>query len=72
MRKTIKLLELDCVHCAAKMEERIRKLDGVKYVSVNFMAQKMILDLEEDKYTFILQQAEKIIHALEPDVIIRG
>lgn len=72
MRKTIKLLELDCVHCAAKMEERIRKLDGVKYVSVNFMAQKMILDLEEDKYTSILQQAEKIIHALEPDVIIRG
>ena len=72
MRKTIKLLELDCVHCAAKMEERIRKLDGVKYVSVNFMAQKMILDIEEDKYTSILQQAEKIIHALEPDVIIRG
>ena len=72
MRKTIKLLELDCVHCAAKMEERIRKLDGVKYVSVNFMAQKMILDLEEDKSTSILQQAEKIIHALEPDVIIRG
>ncbi|MDY4818354.1 MAG: cation transporter, partial [Lachnospiraceae bacterium] len=44
MRKTFKLEDLDCANCAAKMEEAIKKLPGVKRVSVNFMTQKMILD----------------------------
>ena len=28
MKKTFKLLDLDCAHCAQKMEDGIRKLDG--------------------------------------------
>ena len=29
MRKTYKLTDLDCAHCAAKMENAIKKIDGV-------------------------------------------
>ena len=36
MKKKFKLDEVDCANCAAKMEDAIRKIDGVKEVSVNF------------------------------------
>ena len=29
MRKTYKLIDLDCANCAAKMEAAIQKIDGV-------------------------------------------
>ena len=36
MKKTIKLVDLDCAHCAAKIEKAVKKLDGVADASVNF------------------------------------
>ena len=39
MRKAFKLQDLDCANCAAKMEDAIRKLDGVQDVSISFMTQ---------------------------------
>ena len=29
MKKTYKMIDLECAHCAAKMEDGIKKLDGV-------------------------------------------
>ena len=46
MKKTYKI-EVDCANCANKMEDAARNTAGVKEVSVNFMAQKMIVDFEE-------------------------
>lgn len=41
MKKTIKLIDLDCGHCAAKIENAVKKIDGVTNVSVSFIKQKM-------------------------------
>ena len=49
MRKKFKLEDLDCANCAAKMEERIRKIDGVNDASVSFMTQKMMIDAADDR-----------------------
>ena len=46
MKKTYKI-EVDCANCANKMEEAARKIPGVKAVTVNFMALKMIVEFEE-------------------------
>ena len=40
MKKTFKLIDLDCANCAAKMETAIKKLPGVTDAYVSFMAQK--------------------------------
>ena len=40
MRKTYKLTDLDCAHCAAKMEAAIQKIDGVTEASVSFLDPK--------------------------------
>ena len=67
MRKSYKLEDLDCANCAAKMEEAISKIPGVTKVSVNFMAQKMILEAEDAVFDSVLKEAEKTIAKVEPD-----
>lgn len=70
MKKTIKLLDLDCGHCAAKIETAVKKIDGVTNVSVNFMNQKMILEAPDDKFDAILTEAKALIKKIEPDVTV--
>ena len=43
MKKHFKLQDLDCANCAAKMEDAIKKLDGVNDATVSFMTQKLTL-----------------------------
>ena len=37
MKKKFKLEDLDCANCAAKMEEAIKKIEGVNDASVSIM-----------------------------------
>ena len=67
MKKTFELEDLDCAHCAAKMEDGIRKLDGVLAVSVNFLTQKLTLEAEDAVFDSVLKQAVKICRKIEPD-----
>ena len=67
MKKSFKLEELDCANCAAKMEAAIAKIPGVKKVSINFMAQKMLLEADDDKFDDVLKLAQKKVKEVEPD-----
>ena len=67
MKKTFKLIDLDCANCAAKMEAAIKKLDGVNDASVSFLTQKMTIDAEDDKFDEIVKQAVKVCKKVEPD-----
>lgn len=66
MKKTYMMEDLDCAHCAAKMEEQIRKLEGVYEVSVNFFAQKMIIELDEERVADIMKQAQRAVSKVDP------
>lgn len=46
MKKQYKI-EVDCVNCANKMEEAVKKTAGVKDATVNFMTLKMSVEFEE-------------------------
>lgn len=70
MKKTFKLLDLDCANCAAKIEDAVRKIDGVTSANVSFMAQKLTIEAEENAFDDILNQAVKIIKRTEPDCTI--
>ncbi len=67
MKKVFALEDLDCAHCAAKMEGAIRKVEGVLSVSVNFLTQKMTLEAEDAKFEKALGEAVKICRKIEPD-----
>lgn len=68
MKMKVKLHGLCCANCAAKIEDKIAKLEGVESVSVSFLTEKMIINGAEDKLPQIKLQAEKIIRQIEPDV----
>ncbi|MBQ6621555.1 MAG: cation transporter [Mogibacterium sp.] len=67
MKKKFKLDEVDCANCAAKMEEAIKKIDGVKDANVNFMTQKLTLEADDDRFEEILEEAARVIAKVEPD-----
>lgn len=70
MKKVFKLQDLGCANCAAKMENSIKKLDGVKDVRIAFMTQKLTLDAEDSRFEEILDQACRICSKFEPDMVI--
>lgn len=70
MKKTIKLLDLDCGHCADKIQNAVKKIDGVTSVSVNFLGQKMVLEAPDDQFDAVLAEAKTLIKQIEPDVTV--
>ena len=67
MKKTFKLIDLDCANCAAKMENNIRKIDGVADATVSFMAQKMTVEADDDRFESIMDEVVKACRKVEPD-----
>ena len=71
MKKIIRLQDLDCANCAAKMERGIEKIKGVNSVSVDFMTQKIVLDCDDNAVDEIIAEMKKVCHKIEPDCIIK-
>ena len=67
MEKVFEMEDLDCANCAAKMEDAIRKIEGVTYVSISFMAQRMTIEADDAKFDAIMKQAQKAVKKVEPD-----
>lgn len=67
MKKKFKLENLDCAHCAAKMEEGVKKIPGVQDASVSFLTQKMSITAEEADFDEIVKQAAAVCAKIEPD-----
>ena len=63
-------IEVDCANCAAKMEDAIRKIDGVNDVSVSFLSQKLTIDADESRLDDIMAQVVKTCKRVEPDCTI--
>jgi copper chaperone CopZ len=70
MKKSIKLEDLDCANCAAKLENAVAAIDGVQRVTVSFMAQKMILEAPDDKFDDILKQVVKTAKKVVPEATV--
>ncbi len=71
MKKTFKLVGLDCANCAAKIEDKISKLEGVSSATVNFMTTKLVIEAEDDKMDVIVDAAKTIVKKFEPDVVVQ-
>jgi len=71
MRKKYELDEVDCANCAAKMEEAIKKIDGVNDANVNFMTQKMTIDADDERFEEIMDEVVSVIAKVEPDCEVK-
>lgn len=70
MKKVYKI-EVDCPNCALKVEESVKKLEGVADASVNFMTLKLSVEFcegaDEQK---VMKAAAKAAKKVERDCVI--
>ena len=50
MKRVLKMQDLDCANCAAKMENAIKKIDGVNSVSYNTVFQYNQMQLPDELF----------------------
>ena len=67
MKKKFKLEDLDCANCAAKMEDGIKKIDGVTSASVSFMTQKLVIEADDARFDEIMKEVLADCAKVEPD-----
>lgn len=67
MKKTFKMENLECAHCAGKMEESISKLPGVEECAIRFMTQKISITAAEENFPEILKAANECCKKYEKD-----
>lgn len=65
-----KLQDLDCANCAAKMEEAIKKIEGVSDATVSFMTQKMTIEADDGRFDEIMKEVVSVCRKVEPDCVI--
>ena len=70
MKKKFKLEDLDCANCAAKMEEAIKRIEGVNDANVSFLAQKMTIDAQDDKFDEIMKEVVRVCAKVEPASLV--
>ncbi|MFT9488402.1 MAG: heavy metal translocating P-type ATPase [Tepidibacillus sp.] len=60
---------LDCASCAAKIEAKVKELDGIKDGSINFVTQVLTLEINKpDRTDYLISEVKAIVNELEPDV----
>ncbi|MGE5474215.1 MAG: heavy metal translocating P-type ATPase [Ignavibacteriales bacterium] len=65
--KKIYILEgLGCANCAAKIEDKINKLEEAENANVNFASKTLYIELS--KNTDIFKKIEEIVKSIEPDI----
>ena len=70
MTKNIRIQNLKCPKCSAKIQAAIAQLDGVKSVDIDFDAKIMKLDVAEEKYPQLKAVMLNIAKRVEPNAIM--
>lgn len=70
MKKVYLIEGLDCANCAAKIEDKINKLEGINEATINFMTSKLSIEFnsgENSEIAKVMEEVKKIIAKIEPD-----
>lgn len=71
MKKNYILEDLDCANCAAKIEEGVKRIEGITECSVSFVTEKMIVEIEDEKEKEVEKEIKKLVKKIEPDVTLK-
>ena len=68
MKKVFELTDLCCASCAQEIERDVKKLPGIEACTVNFIMQKMTIEIAEDaKVAAVVKAVGKAVRRVEPD-----
>ncbi|MBQ4136835.1 MAG: heavy-metal-associated domain-containing protein [Clostridia bacterium] len=69
MRIVYKIEDMCCANCAAKLEKAIAELESVAKASVNFIAEKIIVETELEREA-LLEKIKALAAKIEPDCTV--
>lgn len=72
MKRSMKLEGELCGNCAAKIQDKISKLDGVGKASVNFMTMRFTLEADDEKFKDIVEESKNIFNIIEPTCTVKA
>jgi copper chaperone CopZ len=70
MKKNVKIENLDCAVCAAKLEKSIAKIPGIRSAILNFASGRLNLDIDDACYEVVVQKIKEA--ASREDACISG
>ena len=62
MKKTLQLMGLDCANCAAELERKIAKTEGVQSATLTFVTQRLTVEVDSDE---VLSRVIDIVNHFE-------
>lgn len=69
LKKTLILSGLGWANCAAKIEKQSSNLAGVRSVSVDFISQKLNIEIDDQsKQNIVIDKVKEIVRKIEPEV----
>ncbi|HEY4431701.1 MAG TPA: heavy metal translocating P-type ATPase [Paenibacillus sp.] len=71
LKRQWELEGLDCANCARKIEDKVKKIEGVSSCSVNFVTKTMTLETAAGYEESAIVEAKKTVKALEPHVNVK-
>ena len=72
MIKKYEVLEIDCAVCAGKIEDAIKKIDGVKSAQLNFITETLVVEAEEKDFPRIEKEIVKAGRKTERNFELRN
>ncbi len=70
MKRAYKLQGELCGNCAAKIQDKISKMNGVNAASVNFMTMRFRLDADDGSYAELLEASKRVFSDVEPSCTV--
>ena len=67
VRKKYEVHNLDCAHCASKIEHAVAQLQGVGSSNLDFVTRSFVVTVDEEHAPSLQKNIEKIIAKMEPD-----
>lgn len=71
MNKIVRIENLCCANCGAKIERGINKLKDVNSATINFMTLKLILDYKDGTEETLFPEIERIAKKVEGDIVFK-
>ncbi|WP_310551128.1 heavy metal translocating P-type ATPase [Paenibacillus glufosinatiresistens] len=68
VKRELLLEGLDCANCALKIENGVKKIQGVSDCSVNFVNKTLSFEADKDQNEEIVSAATKLVNKLEPHI----
>lgn len=71
MNKLFILEDLDCAHCAEKIQNDVAEISGVISSKCTLLTQKLKLELADDAdVAAVVKEVKSIVNKYEPDVTV--